>query len=477
MGKPAAPLLLQGALRSTEGSVETPTLENVNVYTTWSRSDWSGWTIAVAIPSSELLAPVWFQAGALLAAALAALALSAVFALIFGRPIATRLALLANRAETIGSPGPTSGPPRGIAEIDVVLAAMETADRKIREQEKHLHLLIAELDHRVKNMLASVQAIAVRTFGRSPETTTFAGRLSALATAHGQLSKTQGRGSALRPLVEAALGAYRDASGRVVIDGPDIVLGPKATQGLALALHELATNSVKYGSLSVPYGFVRVTWETNGTPPRLRLVWSEHDGPTVSQPSKRGFGSYLIEKTLAAELGASADLQFLPRGVTFTLDAALDQVVGNLGDARMTEGLPPVTALRRGHRVLVVEDEALIGEQLSEILSQVGIEVELVGSIAKAEEAIAEDDFAAAVLDVNVNGEMVFPVARKLEAKAIPFLFLTGYDTIEMWPPDLRHARRLTKPVNAQELYAACGIVVPDSPPPDVTSKPLTKVA
>jgi CheY-like chemotaxis protein len=202
-------------------------------------------------------------------------------------------------------------------------------------------------------------------------------------------------------------------------------------------------------------------WQTDGAPPRLRLVWSEHGGPTVKPPSKRGFGSYLIEKILAAELDATADLQFPPHGVIFTLEVALSQVLGKNDGSSMTEGLPPVTALRRGDRVLVVEDEALIGEQVSELLSHAQIEVEWVATVARGEHAVGERNFTAAILDVNLNGEMVFPVARLLETKGIPFVFLTGYDTVEVWPPDVRYVRRLTKPLNLQEFCKAFGLIPP----------------
>jgi DNA-binding response OmpR family regulator len=138
---------------------------------------------------------------------------------------------------------------------------------------------------------------------------------------------------------------------------------------------------------------------------------------------------------------------------------ALDRVLGKVdGLLPAADSMPPVTTLRSGDRVLVVEDDALIGAQVAEMLSEADVEAQPVTSIAASKEAIDERSFAAAILDVNVSGEMVFPIARLLEEKGIPFLFLTGYDTVEMWPPDLRHARRLTKPVNALQLYKALGI-------------------
>jgi two-component sensor histidine kinase/ActR/RegA family two-component response regulator len=460
VGKPAAPALREGIRQSAEGRVETPTLDNVEVVSTWSRSQDHGWSVAVAIPKSEILAPLQFQLAIWFASGLLTLALSAALALMFGRPIAVRLATLADRAGAIASGRASRRPQGGITEIDAVNTAMENANKRIREQEQHLRLLIAELDHRVKNMLTSVQAIASRTLAGSPERAVFSGRLAALANAHSLLSKTQGRGSWLRPLVEAALAAHRDVAGRVQIAGPDLFLTPRVTQGIALTLHELTTNSVKYGSLSASPGSVRIEWSVvEGSEPRLLLRWSEHDGPPVIAPAERGFGSVLIEKTVSVELDGSANLEFLPQGVVFTLDIALRDAVGDPVPAMDTTSQAPITpSLARGSRILLVEDEPLAAMQVVEILSQAGLKVHLVSNVEKAEQVAVAERFDAAVLDVNVNGEMAFPIARALKRQGTPLLFLTGYDIPEIWPADLRDALRLSKPVNASELYDALGI-------------------
>jgi two-component sensor histidine kinase/CheY-like chemotaxis protein len=460
VGKPAAAGLREGIRRASEGSVETPTLENVAVVSTWSRSEKHGWAVAVALPKSEIAAPFQFQLAVLFASGLLALAISAALAVMFGRPIAVRLATLAERAGAIASGRASHRPQSGIEEIDAVNVAIDNANKRIREQEQHLRLLIAELDHRVKNMLTSVQAIASRTFGNSPEHAVFSGRLNALARAHSLLSKTQGRGSWLRPLVEAALAAHRDVAGRVQIDGPDLFLTPKVTQGIALTLHELTTNSVKYGSLSAAGGSVRIQWSVvQQSEPHLALRWSEHDGPLVVAPAERGFGSLLIEKSVSMEVDGSAQLQFLPQGVVFTLDIALKDAVSDpvsVGDAAELSPITP--ALTAGSRILLVEDEPLAAMQVTELLSQAGLIVELVATVEKAEQVATATQFDAAILDVNVNGEMAFPIARALKRRGTPFLFLTGYDIPEIWPADLRDAVRLTKPVNAGELYDALGI-------------------
>jgi two-component sensor histidine kinase/CheY-like chemotaxis protein len=430
------------------------------VTSTWSRSERSNWTVAVAMPRAEFVSPFWFQAAALAAAGLVALGLSALLAFLFGRPIATRLALLADRAATMASGAPGVPPPGGITEIDVVRNAMDAASSKIREQDQHLRLLIAELDHRVKNMLASVQAIASRTFGRSPNTRMFSGRLTALAIAHDQLSRTLGRGSSLRKLVEAAVGAHQDESGRIHIIGPDLFLNPKATQGISLTLHELMTNSAKYGALSLAGGRLRIEWGTTEWPdPTFRLQWSEHDGPPVAPPSKSGFGSFLIEKLLVEELGASTDLQFRPEGVVFTLAVALERAIGEEGQHAAGEENPqPVATLARGSRVLLVEDETLVALQIVELLDSVGVKTTRASTVYEAEQVVGTGTFDAAILDVNLHGHTIFSVARTLLKQRTPILFVTGYDFTGMWPQDLRSVRRIGKPLNEHDFCRALGI-------------------
>ena len=459
VGKPAAQVLREGALQKLEGSAETPTLENVNVVTTWTRSAHSGWAVAVAVPTSEMFAPVRRQLLALLTAGLLALAVSIALAYAFAAPMARILAELASRAQTIGTAQSHVTSPSPIKELAVLGEAMDRADSKINQQEQRSRLLLAELDHRVKNMLASVQAIASRTFGSSPQATIFAGRLSALANVHSQLSKLQGQGTPLRALIEGTLIGQRDIFNRVQVSGPDVVLNPKAAQAVGLALHELATNSMKYGALSGEAGSIAIQWQiSEDNAFRFQFLWKERDGPTVSKPLTQGFGSVLIEKVLAAELGGFARLDFASDGVAFTLDAPLDKVAGLTAATTVAAAADdPVVTLRAGNSVLVVEDETLPAMEVCDLLRQAGMQVKWVSTVDAALGA-AEDRYDAAVLDVNVGGQMVFPIARKLAASNTPFVCLTGYDNSAVWPSDLRSGRLLTKPVNAVQLYRVLGI-------------------
>jgi PAS domain S-box-containing protein len=197
-----------------------------------------------------------------------------------------------------------------------------------KESERRLKLMVDELNHRVRNTLATVMAIT----GRSLRTATsldgfrqaFQGRLAALSKTHDLLNQTFWTGVRLRDLVENNLAPYADRE-RIVVSGEDIDLGPVAAVTLGLALDELARNAARFGALSTPSGQVRISWRP-GAPGRLRLDWEELGGPQVAPPSRRGFGSELIGKVLAGELNGEVRLEFPPQGVRCTMDMALERV-------------------------------------------------------------------------------------------------------------------------------------------------------
>lgn len=212
--------------------------------------------------------------------------------------------------------------------IGVIGISQEITARK--EAEQHQKLLINELNHRVKNTLAIVQAISHQSFaseGLSRDArASFEGRLSALSSAHNLLTEQNWEGASLRQVVRGGMAPYHMGD-RLCMAGPDIPLAPKTAVSIAMAVHELATNAAKYGALSVPEGRVDVTWDA--VDDRLTLVWSEREGPPVVAPTRRGFGSRMIERGLAAELGGTVKIAFEPEGVVCTVEAPLPR-----GDAR-----------------------------------------------------------------------------------------------------------------------------------------------
>jgi two-component sensor histidine kinase len=216
-----------------------------------------------------------------------------------------------------------------------VCGALDITERK--RQQEHRELLLNELNHRVKNTLATVQSFAVQTLRTAPTIAdgrqAFEARLIALSKGHDVLTRENWAGAGLHEVVAEALGAYvGDARHpRVGFDGPEIRLRPKTALAISMALHELATNAVKHGALSSQGGRVDLAWTVAGEPPTLKFHWAESGGPAVVVPRRRGFGSRMIEQGLAQDLGGRVRLEFAPEGVICTIEAPLDENRANGG--------------------------------------------------------------------------------------------------------------------------------------------------
>jgi len=202
-----------------------------------------------------------------------------------------------------------------------------SAEKKAQE---HQRILINELNHRVKNTLATVQSLAAQSFrGIStedqPSIKAFEERLFALARAHDVLTRENWEKAELGEIIEEVLDPYRRLGSRFEINGSAIGLPPGTALALAMAVHELATNAAKYGALSGPAGKIAISWRiTPGDPPHLALRWQERDGPAVAPPSRKGFGTRLIERMLANELSGEVVLAFEPTGVVCSVRAPLE---------------------------------------------------------------------------------------------------------------------------------------------------------
>lgn len=204
--------------------------------------------------------------------------------------------------------------------VGLTCASIDVTERK--ENEAHLRLLLRELTHRSKNLLAVIQAMARQTARHAGSTeaflSQFGARLQALASSHDLLVRESWYGASLNELVRSQLAGYIETSaGQVTIDGPPIALKPEAAQNLGLALHELAVNAEKFGALSVPSGRVSITWGRRETADgvALELDWREELGPKVKARRKTGFGSMVIERNLARALDAEVSLAFEPAGL------------------------------------------------------------------------------------------------------------------------------------------------------------------
>jgi len=210
-------------------------------------------------------------------------------------------------------------------------AEREIAER--RQAEQHRRLLMNELNHRVKNTLATVQSIAAQTLRSSALEASvreaFDARLIALSSAHNLLTSENWEGATLTEIVAAALAPYRAAgTDRFEISGPAVRLSAKTALAISMALHELAANAGKYGALSRDTGRIELRWDTHADADgeRFHMRWTEHGGPAVSPPERKGFGSRLVERGLAAELGGTVRLAFEPGGLVCTIEAPTPRI-------------------------------------------------------------------------------------------------------------------------------------------------------
>jgi two-component sensor histidine kinase len=215
------------------------------------------------------------------------------------------------------------------AEVNAqALLAQAGIDAKEREASDKLQkLILEELHHRIKNTLAMVSAIASQSLRKAPTTEhaqhAIEGRLLALGRAHDLLLQARWTSADLGKIVRGATEAFDNPDlPRFSIDGPSIQITSAAVIAIAMTLNELCTNTTKFGALSVPTGHVEIAWTVEGSTPRLHLTWSEKDGPMVEAPTKRSFGTRLIEPR-GAQLKGEVRLTYEPSGFVYTLDVPL----------------------------------------------------------------------------------------------------------------------------------------------------------
>jgi two-component sensor histidine kinase len=210
----------------------------------------------------------------------------------------------------------------------VVVTFVDVTDRRLTEQ--RLRLMTAELDHRVKNILARVAGMVEhsREHSQTAEelTESLKRRLQSMATAHGLLSRTQWAGASIKEVCAAELSLYSQGN-NVAVSGEDVVLRPSAAQGYSLVIHELTTNAIKHGSLSSKKGRVEVELSVQSASELSAvLVWRESGGPAVRPPERRSFGLKIIEEMLRFEFGAKIDVKFEPAGLVVRIAAPLANV-------------------------------------------------------------------------------------------------------------------------------------------------------
>ncbi|EJL27599.1 PAS domain S-box [Caulobacter sp. AP07] len=342
-----------------------------------------------------------------------------------------------------------------VADLTWTASERARADAALRRAEETERLLIREIDHRAKNVLAVVQSLAQLTpfVDKKQYVTALSGRIGSLARSHSLLSGSRWSGARLDVLLHQELEPYgAESDSRLMIGGPPVLIQAEAAQSLGLVIHELATNASKYGALSTGAGMLEVDWHWEPDR-RLVLTWRETGGPPTAPPKRQGFGATLIANA-GRQVGARIEHDWLAEGLVcrIALDRGATPYFGNPPRTQAADALTgDETRALRGQRVLVVEDEALVAMELAQILTAAGAEV--IGPVGDVEDALALVEAGGidrALLDVNLAGRLVTPVASALSRRSIPFIYLTGYQE-----PDVDSGLVLRKPANAATLLGA----------------------
>ena len=329
-------------------------------------------------------------------------------------------------------------------------------------------LMIAELNHRVKNILALIRSLSRQAKASSQSLESYAQaleqRISALAAAHDIAVSSNAQGVPLRGILEAELRPYLDGdAAQVVCAGPTVGLRADVAPMIALVFHEIVTNAAKYGALSTGEGIVQAKWslENDGD---LVFSWKELGGPEVAPPTRHGFGRSLIEKAIPYEFDGEVELTYAPGGaaVRFRLPARTladpAEVEGKVIDNALVGEIGKIEKVANGASALMVEDNVVLAMDMVDSLTRLGAEqVETAGSVEEAIRAVREKAFDFAVLDMNLRGTVSFDVARALREKRTPFIFVTGYGSSIEVPEALDDVPILAKPIDDSSLSACLG--------------------
>ena len=332
---------------------------------------------------------------------------------------------------------------------------LDITDRK--EAEERQMLLAREVDHRSKNALALVQSILRLTRAKNlpAYVTAVEGRIKALSRAHTVLSQSRWHGADLRGLVDEELAPYRIGNvEKIKTSGPDVLLQPASAQTLALALHELATNAAKYGALSSMFGQLQLGWQlSNG---KLVLDWNETGGPATKLPSVNGFGTRIILASIERQLRGHVAFDWRREGLRCVLSVPLCNTMETVELPASRGGFESAAAgagiALAGASVMLVEDEAIVALAVNDSLTDLGFSV--IGPFSRVSDAcraLQDNKVDAAILDINLDGELVYSLAELLTARKIPFVFATGYGA-ESIETRFEHIPVLQKPIEKDML-------------------------
>ncbi|HEY1124684.1 MAG TPA: HWE histidine kinase domain-containing protein [Sphingobium sp.] len=345
--------------------------------------------------------------------------------------------------------------------LEVLVRLSEEAGLERKRASERQELLIAELNHRVRNILSLIRGLISQSRDRSDSVEDFVsnleGRIQSLARAHDQVTKDRWGPGHLASLIETEASAYLGLkSTRLSFNGPNILLQPLAFTTLALVFHELLTNAVKYGALS-DGGTISLDWrlDPDGS---LLLDWVETGGPAVTAPTRRGFGTTIIEKAIPHDLGGAADIHYQLEGVRahFCVPsryiAGIDITKHKPGGGQDAAAAPKPLAGKKG---ILLEDSMIIALDAEDALRLLGAQdVAVFSSARTAMKYLDTEAVDFAVLDFNLGIETSENIAAKLQSANVPFVFATGYGegiSSDRFPD----AAIVTKPYGAPDLAKA----------------------
>lgn len=368
-----------------------------------------------------------------------------------------------------------SAEPRPWSEFEIT-TAQQVLDRTCGWMERERmadreRIMMREIDHRARNTLAIVQSVVRLTLAEDVGSFRhkISDRISALARTHSLLASSRWSPVDVHELLREELAPYGDVSaGRVDIEGEHMMLPPDEAHSVALVIHELTTNAAKHGAFSAPGGRLRVSW--SNTDGALDMTWQEllpDTGGTTTGSTRRGFGSSLLERVVEGQLRGSIERDLTPSGICFRIVIPLGARNALASAITPHPAVTPSTIAAQEPRksVLIVEDEIIVAMDMEMMLEDLGYSVcGIAGSVDAALSALDAAHPSLAIVDLNLGGQSSRPVAERLAALKVPFVFASGYAELDLPEALTRDAPRVSKPVAINDLSRALGSLG-DAPP------------
>ena len=335
----------QGYIENAKGEAGTfynTTLEGVQVFNTYVRSDLTGWTFVAAVPVAELQAPLKRSALALFGLLTLGAALSVLFAYLYALFLLKPAAKLLEVAAAPSTPNNVQLS-TGVKEFDYVTEKIASSMIALKKRDKERAILIDELNHRGRNMLTAIQSIAYQSVRRAASLeefeSSFNGRLSALAKSYGLLTRNDWQSVDLKQLILEGCEPFAEG-GKIQLSGPEVRLQSNVVTGMAMIIHELCTNATKHGALKPPRGSISVKWAvlTIENKKAIKFEWKEH-GPSIPSDGslKQGFGSHLITTIIEREFRSNLERRFDSDGFYFAMSIPIDVVDLSQNDQKTTQ--------------------------------------------------------------------------------------------------------------------------------------------